>query len=105
MTNPDPVDDSEIYAKREALIRHILESGDLIPVVEDCAKRRGFTESAAAVTYVIGEIARDESTYQAAIDGHYEPNEFSLLADITLAKLQAKVAEYKGQSNDSQHRR
>jgi hypothetical protein len=103
-TSQKPNDD-EKYAQREALIRQILESANLMPTLEACAAKRGFTESAGAVTYVIGEIARDETTYRAAIDGAYEPNEFSLLTDIYLSKLQQSVAKRAGPGGDSQHRR
>lgn len=92
------------YAEREAYIRATLESNNLIPHLMQRALERGFSENAAAVTYIIGEIARDDTTYEAAVAGHYEPEQYSLLADIYLARLQEKLARRQTDA-PSEHRR
>ena len=102
MSTSDLPDDH--YAQRETFIRRTLESNNLIPHLEQCAKDRGFSETAAAVTYIIGEIARDDTTYEAAIAGHYEPEQYSLLADICLARLQEKLAKRQTGQPTEHHR-
>lgn len=96
MATDDNDNDDEKYTQREAFIRNQLNEKGLIPKLEEMARVRGFTENPAnAVAYVISEFARDEKAYQDAVSGSYEPEQYSLLADIRMSKLQQQAAAHR----------
>ncbi len=89
--------DEATYAQRETFIRAALEKNQLIGHIEERARRRGFEkDTEAAVNYVISEMARDETAYQAVTGGYYEAEQYSVLADMYLQTLHESVAKRKG---------
>ncbi len=85
---------------REQALREKLETNGLVASLRQRALDRGFGKTphnlTYAVSYIIRELARDDTAYDAAAQDYYGPEEYLLLADIYLTRLEEMGGQYMG---------